>query len=166
MKLLFVQIFYRCIYVCVNFLESLRHIFEKLTSIFEELQSLLEHFNTIGKSNSETFAFWLEYCHMLFLLLEFLAAERDSKWIQHIEAFQQRICYDAAFHNYMYFKRGILYLLDIKNLSSTHPYLYEMFLCGYHPVSRKKMKSSFNCLSINVALEQSLNKDTKTKVTK
>ena len=99
---------------------------------------LLEHFNTIGKSNSETFAFWLEYCHRVFLFLEFLAAERDSKCIQHIEAFQQMICYDAAFDNYKYFKWGIVYLLDMNNLSSNRPDLYEIFLCGYHTVSRKK----------------------------
>ena len=75
---------------------------------------------------------------MVFLLIEFLAAERDSKWMQHIEAFQQMICYDKAFNNYRYFKWRILYLLDMKNLSSTHPDLYELFLCGYHTVSRKK----------------------------
>ena len=103
---------------------------------------------------------------MVFLLLEFLAAERDSKWIQRIEAFQQMICHDAAFDNYRYFKWGIVYLLDMKNLSSTHSDLYEMFLCGYHTISRKKTKSSFNCVSTAMALEQSLNKDTKTKYKK
>ena len=108
----------------------------------------------------------IEYCHRVFLLLEFLAAERDSKCIQHIEAFQQMICYDAAFDNYKYFKWGIVYLLDMNNLSSTRPDLYEMFLCGYHTVPRKKTKSSFNCVSTDVALEQSFKKDTKTKGTK
>ena len=53
----------------------------------------------------------------------------------------------------------------MKNLSSTRPDLYEMFLCGYHTVSGKK-KSSFNCVSTDMALEQSLNKDTRTKGTK
>ena len=163
LKSLFVQIY---VYVYVHFLESLWHTFWELASIIEELQPLLEHFNTIGKSNSETFAFWLEYCHRVFLLLEFLAAERDSKCIQHIEAFQQMICYDAAFDNYKYFKWGIVFLLDMNNLSSTRPDLYEMFLCGYHTVSRKKTKSSFNCVSTDVALEQSFKKDTKTKGTK
>lgn len=134
-----------------------------MTSLFEELQPLLQHFNNIGRSNSEIFAFWLEYCQMVFLLLEFLTAERDSKWIQHIEAFQEMISYDAAFDNYRYFKWGVVYLLDMKDLPSTHPHLYEMFLCGYHTVSRKKTQSSFNCVSTDMALEQSLNKDTKTK---
>ena len=73
------------------------------------------------------------------------------------------ICHDAAFDNYRYFKWGVVYLLDMKNLSSTHSDLYEMFLCGYHTISRKKTKSSFNCVSAAMALEQSLNKDTKTK---
>ena len=133
---------------------NLKNFFlKKLTSIFEELQPLLEHFNTIGKSNSATFAFWLEYCLVVFLLLEFLAAQRDSKWIQHIEAFQQTICCDAAFDNYRYFKWGIVCLLDMKNLSSTHADLYKMFLCGYHTVSRKKTNSSFKCVSTYMAYE-------------
>ena len=123
--------------------------------IFEELQSLLEHFNTKGKSNSEMFVFWLEYCQMVFLLLVFLAAERDSKWIQHIEAFQQMIYYGATYDNYRYFKGGIVYLLYIRNLSTTNRDLYEMFLCGYHTVSNEKLKSSLNCISRNTALEQS-----------
>ena len=123
--------------------------------IFEEMQSLLEHFNTKGKSNCEMFLFWLEYCQMMFLLLVFLAAERDSEWIKHIEAFQQMIYYDAAYDNYRYFKGGIVYLLNIRNLSTTHPDLYEMFLCGYHTVSREKSKSSLNCISRDTALEQS-----------
>ena len=92
---------------------------------------------------------------MVFLLLEFLAAERESKWMQHIEAFRQMICYDEAFDNYRYCKWRILYLLDMKNLSSTHPDLYELSLCGYHTVSRKKTKSSINCVSTDMAFEQS-----------
>ena len=101
--------------VCQFFGVSITLFESWLTSIFAELQLLLEHFSTKRKSNSEMLALWLEYCQTVFLLLDFLAAEWDSNWIQHIGAFQQMICHDAAFDNYRYFKWGIVYLLDTKN---------------------------------------------------
>ena len=48
-------------------------------------------------------------------------------------------------------------------LPDSHPQLYEEFLNGHHTVSRAKSKSKFNTVSTDMALEQSMNKDTKTK---
>ena len=39
----------------------------------------------MGRSKSETFQFWLEYCEMVYLLLDFLTAERESDWNMHLE---------------------------------------------------------------------------------
>ena len=51
------------------------------------------------------------------------------------------------------------------DLPTTHPYLHESFMNGLHTVSRSEIDSSFNCVSTYMALEQSLNKDTKAKGT-
>lgn len=127
------------------------------------LRPLIEHFNIIGKSSSETFKFWLEYCEMATLLLDFIAAERQSDWNLHLELFQEMLYYDRAYDHYKYFIWGLIYIIDMKKLPDNHPDLHENFINGYHAVSRAKNKSSFNCVSTDMALEQSLNKDTKTK---
>ena len=54
-------------------------------------------------------------------------------------------------------------MIDMLQLPDSHPQLYEEFLNGHHTVSRAKSKSKFNTVSTDMALEQSMNKDTKTK---
>ena len=102
---------------------------------------------------------------MVFLLLDFLAAERDSDWNTHLETFQEMLFYDRAFDHYKYLSWGLIYLCDMLDLPTTHPYLHESFMNGLHTVSRSEIDSSFNCVSTDMALEQSLNKDTKAKGT-
>ena len=104
---------------------------------------------------SETFQFWLEYCEMVFLLLNCIAAERDSKWLLHLETFAEMLLYDRAYDHYKYFNWGLIYLLDMHELPMKHPELYDNFINGNHTVSRSKKQSSFNSVSTDMALEQS-----------
>ena len=82
----------------------------------------------MGKSKNETFQFWLEYCNMVLLLLDFMAAERDSDWKIHLETFQEVIYDDRAFDHYKYFSWGLVYLCDMAELPTKHPALYESLL--------------------------------------
>ena len=50
--------------------------------------------------------------------------------------------------------------IDMSQLPLTHSELYQHFLNGNHVVSRAKKLSKFNCVSIDMTLEQSMNKDT------
>ena len=68
------------------------------------------------------------------------------------------IFFDAAFYNHRYFKQGAVYLLNMTNLPTTHPNLHEIFLYGYHMVSRNKKKSSCNCVWKDMTLEKSFTK--------
>ena len=112
---------------------------------------------------SETFQYWHEYLEMADLLLDFLAAECDSDWKVHLETFKEMLCYDRAFDHFKYFTWGMIYYIDMMQLPEKHPELYEAFLKGYHTVSRNKKPSKFNGVSTDMALEQSMNRDTKTK---
>ena len=129
----------------------------------KDLRPLLDHFNIVGKSMSETFQFWLEYCDMAFLLFDFLAAERESNWDLHLETFQEMLKYDRAFGQYKYFTWGSIYIIDMLELPVKHPELYQHFVSGFHTVSRCKKESKFNCVSTDMALEQSMNRHSKTK---
>ena len=56
-----------------------------------------------GVAQSEIFSFWLEYCQMVFLLLNFLVDERQPDWKLHLETFRQTLYYDRAHDHYKYF---------------------------------------------------------------
>ena len=103
---------------------------------------------------SETFKFWLEYCNMVILLLNFIAAERNSNWLLHLETFAEMLAYDRAYDHYKYMSWGLVYLYDMYELPEKHPDLYQHFMNGLHTVSRSKASSNFNCVSTDMALEQ------------
>ena len=138
-------------------------ILQEVNCQLDDLKPLLDHFNMMGRSKSETFQFWLEYCEMVYLLLDFLTAERESDWNMHLETFREMLCYDRAYDHYKYFAWGLIYLHDMKELPSKHPELYKNFMNGNHTVSRCKKQSTFNNVSTDMALEQSMNRDSKTK---
>ena len=126
------------------------------------LQPLLEHFRMTGVAQSEIFRFSLEYCQMVFLLLDFLAAEYQPDWNLHLETFRETLYYDCAY-DYKYFMWEIIYICDMEQLPLKHPYLYQKFIRGYHAVSISKQSSYFNSVSTHMALEKSLNRNSKTK---
>ena len=66
-------------------------LFKVVIKNIQDLKPLMNHFNLAGKCQSDNFKFWLEYCEMVDLLLNFLAAERDSDWELHLETFQEML---------------------------------------------------------------------------
>ena len=123
----------------------------------------LEEFNALGISCSRTFGFWHEYLGMTFTLLDFMEAERESNWLVHLETFKAMLPYDKSFDHYKYLSWGLIYLIDMLRLPEVYPQVFEHFMDGKHTVSRSKSKSWFNTVSTDMALEQSLNRDCKTK---
>ena len=95
-------------------------------------------------------------------LLNFLSSERDSNWELHLECFKEMLNYDRAFDHYKYLLLATIYAIVMSQLPSTHPELYQHFLNENHTVSRAKKLSKFNCVSTDMTLEQSMNKDTMT----
>ena len=132
---------------------------DKINSI----QPLIDRFNRIGEATSETFAFWIEYLNMVKLLLNAISAERRADWNLHLETFREMLKYDRAFDHFKYFKWGSIYIMDMLRLPIDHPDLHERFQSGCHTVSRSPTDSRFNMVSTDMALEQSMNRDSKTK---
>lgn len=124
---------------------------------------MIERFDRIGTAMSQTFVFWSEYLSMIDLLLNAISAERDSDWNLHIETFKEMLNYDRAFDHFKYFKWGSIYIMDMMRLPIDHPDLHKRFRSGCHAVSRCPTESKFNMVSTDMALEQSMNRDSKTK---
>ena len=100
---------------------------------------------------------------MVELLPNFLESERDSNWKCHIECFKAMLPFDRIFYHSKYFQWGLVYLVDMLRLPHYAPDVYQQFLDGKHTVSRSKKASRFNAVSTDMALEQSLNRESKVK---
>ena len=71
--------------------------------------------------------------------------------------------YDPAYDHQKYFKWGTIYLIDMKRLLTTHPDLQDAFMNVSLVVFCNKSLNKFNLVSTDMALEQSMNRDTKNK---
>ena len=80
-----------------------------------------------------------------------------------MECFKAMLPYDRAFDHDKYFQWGLVYLIDMLRLPEQAPEVYQEFLNGNHTVSRKKVATQFNAVSTDMALEQSLNRESKVK---
>ena len=87
---------------------------------------------------------------MVGLLLDFLVAEGDTT-------------YDQAYDHLKYFKWRTIYYINTVQLSPTYPDLNDAYLRGFHTVSRIKIPNKPNCVFTDMALEQTINRDIKTK---
>ena len=81
-----------------------------------------------------------------------------------MEAFNDMLIYDAAFDHLNYLRWGTVYMTDMKMLPHTAPAVQKTFTDdGVHVISRAPTASKFNAVSPHMALEQTQNRDAKSK---
>lgn len=105
------------------------HIAQKLLHFFTERKSGLQ-------KSSRTSALWLNYANYVSIVQEFIRAERTSDWPLHISASKCMLNLFAATGHNNYAKTCRLYLQSIVKLETTHPDVYQQFMCGHHTVRR------------------------------
>ncbi|KAL9977921.1 hypothetical protein ACROYT_G015384 [Oculina patagonica] len=93
---------------------------------------------------------------MVWLLLDFIHGDRDANWLLHLEGFNAMLPYDRAFDHLNYFHWGAVYITDMKMME-------EVASNGSHAVSTASSESSLNSVAPDMALEQTVNRDLKTK---
>ena len=72
--------------------------------------------------------------------------------------------YYRSFDHNRHFQWGLVYFIDMIRLKDKNPDFFNEFSNGIHVVSRAKCLSKFNTVSTDMALEQSMNRHSKTKV--
>ena len=102
---------------------------------------------------SETFKIWLKYCDMIFLLLNFVTAERNSDWSVHLETFAEMLVFDRAQDHCKYMNLDLVFLYMCE-LPEKHLDLQQNFIKDFPTASRNKTASTFNCVSADMALKQ------------
>ena len=123
----------------------------------------LAEFNALGISSSRTFGFWHEYLEMMFTLLNFIEAESESNWLVHLETFEAMLPYDKSFNHYKYLSWGLIYLTDMLRLPEAYPQVLSTLWMGSTQSQDQKQNHGLILYQQILHLEQSLNRDCKTK---
>ncbi len=132
-------------------------ITEKISAREEDMQ----RFSIWGTTKSQTFLFWDNYIEMVFLLLQYIRAEREANWELHLATVAEMIPYFFICDHVNYARWVTVYLANMHLLTSSAPFVHEQFKNGAHAVSQTGHK--FSQVWSDMALEQSANCDTKSK---
>ena len=93
---------------------------EKLVKWFKEKSEIL-------KLSSRTSALWLSYIEYVYIVQEFIKAERTHDWLAHIDTTKKMLNLHAATGHYDYSKAGRLYLQSMGEMQQKHPFIFEQF---------------------------------------
>ena len=139
--------------------ESAQEGVRKITTDLTEITDLFAIFKSENQERSNLFAFWDEYCSMVTTLLQFLKAERTGNWKLHLFSTAAMLPQFFAMDRQNYARYLPVYLADMQKLELTHPEVYKEFAEGNHSISRSGQP--FSQVSTDMALEQSINADSK-----
>ena len=139
--------------------ESARESVRKITTDLTEITDLFAIFKSENQERSNLFAFWDEYCSMVTTLLQFLKAERTGSWKLHLFSTAAMLPQFFSMDRQNYARYLPVYLADMQKLELTHPEVYKEFAEGNHSISRSGQP--FSQVSTDMALEQSINADSK-----
>ncbi|CAH3019782.1 unnamed protein product, partial [Porites evermanni] len=98
---------------------------------------------------------------MVHILLQFIKAERSGNWDLYLSALAEMTPHFFAMDRPNYARWLPVYIADMNMLESSHPKVHEEFLAGNFSVSRSGYP--FSQVSTDMALEQSINADSKSK---
>ena len=135
--------------------------FESLREGLQDVIKKLEEFKEERRKASKLFAFWEEYGTMVDLLLQLIKVERTGNWKLHLCTVAAIVPYFFAMDRHNYSRWLPVYLFDMQQLETKHPRVHQEFVNGNHVVSRSSNPSPQ--VSTDMALEQSINADSKAK---
>lgn len=143
---------------------STTEVVEDFESPREGLQDViekLEEFKEERRKTCKLFAFWEEHGTMVDLLLQLIKAERTGNWKLHLCTIATMVPYFFAMDRHNCSRWLPVYLSDMKRLETKHARVHQEFMNGDHVVSRSS--NPFSPVSTDMALEQSINADSKAK---
>ena len=105
--------------------------------------------------------FWNSYIEMVGLLLTFIRATREGNWELHLSCIREFLPWFFAYDRHNYSRYLPVYLLHMQNIPDTHPQTHTYLSSGGFCVQRGN--HSFSRLPVDQTIEQTLNRDTKTK---
>ena len=135
-----------------------------IDGLLVNLQSVAQEFRRFqeeSRQKSQLFCFWDDYVTMVKTLLQFIKAERTSNWELHIKSVAAMAPHFNSMDRTNYARWLPVYLADMNVVQKKLPHVHAKVLKGYHAVSRSGQP--FNQIWTDMALEQTINRDSKTK---
>ncbi|XP_041359488.1 uncharacterized protein LOC121375875 [Gigantopelta aegis] len=133
------------------------------SSQFSKLMDSYSSFILTQSRESDSFQFWSSYINMVQLLLTFIRATRESNWTLHLASVRLMMPWFFAYGRMNYSRYLPAYWLEMMNLPSTHYDCYlEMSEQGNWTV-RRQDRYPFSSIACDQAIEQTVNRDSKTK---
>jgi hypothetical protein len=128
------------------------------------VQNVLVRYKEFVEQGQEgaTFTFWSSYLNMIELLLLHTRATRTGHWQLHLSTLQSMIPWFFAYDHRNYARYLPAYLTEMGALSSTHPEVFEYLKSGNFSVQRQS-RYGFSKIACDQLIEQTLNRDSKTK---
>ena len=138
----------------------------------EEFQAIIksQEFNTIlegyehfhKQQESKTFQFWNSYIKMVEDLLCFIRATRDANWGLHLSSLRIMLPWFFSYDRINYSRYISAYWLEMNILNDTHPRIYSQVQAGDF-VAQRQQEYAFTCTACDQVIEQTANRDSKTK---
>ena len=103
-----------------------------------KLGNALECLKDTLRSTSRTAKLWLRFMDYIEIIKDFICCERLGMWDGHLNAVTALLNLFAATCHIHYAKSARLYVQEMRKLTSTHPWLHQKFVEGYHTVRRSE----------------------------
>lgn len=127
-----------------------------------ELENLHAKFNEYNGTTSKMGKYWLSYIAMVSLLLRFIRSTREGNWTLHLACIRDMIPWMFAYNRTTYSRYLPVYWCDMMTLEEKHPAAHETFQAGDF-VAQRSTDSSFSQVAVDQTIEQTINRDTKSK---
>lgn len=114
------------------------------------------------RAKSPVFDFWSSYIDMVQTLLLSLRATREGNWLLHLSSCKEMAVWFHAYDRINYERYLPAYILEMEELSTTHPEIHEAFSHGKFAVQRQS-NYGFSQVACDMTIEQTMNRDSKTK---
>ena len=115
-----------------------------------------------NESTTKMGKYWLSYVEMVSLLLRFVRSTREGDWNLHLACTRDMIRWTFAYSHVNYSRYISVYWCDMMSLKERHPAAYEAFQAGEF-VAQRSTGSSFSQVAVEQTIEQTINRDTKSK---
>lgn len=104
-------------------------------------------------------SFWQSYLEMFELLMTFQKSIKSGNWLLHLDSCEKLLPWFHAYDHHNYARHFSYYWATQQQLPITHPTLHQEFVNGNFAINRTP--GSFNRISPDQAIEQTINKDQK-----
>lgn len=127
----------------------------------------MEKYQTFIERQSEDnppFAFWSSYINMAQLLLLFVRGTHKSDWDLHLAAVRFMMSWFFSYDRFNYSRYLPAHWLEMVSLPVTHPDCHAQLTSRGQWTVQQQDRYAFSSIACDQAIEQTLNRDSKTKV--